>query len=67
MGPPPKTTEQLADEMAQDMAAAGQLAEPIVEAAAGYREKCKAAGFDEPVAQQMASDYHAGLLRLMLR
>lgn len=61
------TAEDTANAIAVDMALANQLAQPVIEAVAGYRERCKEAGFDDAAAQQMSVDYHAGLLRLMLR
>lgn len=64
---PEPTTEDVAQAMAEDLALANQLAQPVIEAVAGYRERCKAAGYDDVAAQQMSVDYHAGLLRTMLR
>lgn len=59
--------EQLVGELAEGLILAGMLSEPILDATAGYRSKCVAAGFAGPAAEQMSVDYHAGLLRLMLR
>lgn len=64
---PQATPEDTANAIAVDMALANQLAQPVIEAVAGYRAKCIEAGFDDAAAQQMSVDYHAGLLRLMLR
>lgn len=65
--PAKPTAEQLVDETARDLALAAQLCDPIIEAVAGYRAKCTDAGFAPDAAERMATDYHAGLLRLMLR
>ena len=35
---------------------------PIIEGAAGYREKCIAAGFNETAAEMMALQYHQALM-----
>ncbi len=34
----------------------------IIELSAGHRERCKEAGFSEPVAQEMAAAVHNGLI-----
>lgn len=38
-------------------------ASKMIEFAAGYREKCEAAGFSSEAATQMAVDLHRGLIR----
>lgn len=35
---------------------------PIIDSAAGYREKCIAAGFNETAAEMMALQYHQALM-----
>lgn len=66
-GKQPLSADELSAQVASELALASQLSEPVIEAAAGYRAKCADAGFAPDAAEQMSVDYHAGLLRLMLR
>lgn len=63
----PATLDEMVTKTVQELAIANALAEPILEAVAGYRAKAAEAGFTPVAAEQMSVDYHAGLLRLMLR
>lgn len=49
--------------VAAEMAKVSDLMAPALEAVVGYRAQCEAAGFSPTVAEFMALQYHAALLR----
>lgn len=52
---------------ARDMATAAELMEPVREAMSGYRAQLLDDGFSPETAERMTADYHAGMLRVILR
>lgn len=61
------TAADLAQQLATGLVQMGQALEPILEAVEGYRVRLEAAGYGDALARRMAADYHAALLRMLLK
>jgi len=57
----------LARLFAEGLAQIGVAMEPLTEAVEGYRARCERNGYSDAVSRGMAADYHAALLRMVMR
>lgn len=65
--PPTPSPGEVAAQLATAMAAIADGLAPLLEAVEGYRARLEAAGWGEGLARRMAADYHAALLRMVLK
>lgn len=59
--------DEIQNMLAEAVALFGQMLEPLTEAVDGYRVRLDALGYGDETARRMAADYHAALLRQMIR
>ncbi len=57
----------LANILASSLAGFSEAIRPLTEAVEGYREGLERLGYSEALARKMAADYHAALLRAVIR
>lgn len=62
-----KVADEMLPEVAQMMVQMLQVFEPIVEGVAGYKAKMIAAGFAEPVAEQLAITFHQAMITIFIK
>jgi hypothetical protein len=56
-----------ANAMASVMATIFEMVGPVIEATEGYRTKLESLGYPDSIARKMAGDYHAALLRMVIK
>lgn len=57
----------IAHTIAQQLAVLGEAIAPIQEAVEGYRVARVAEGYPDELARRMATDYHAALIKVLVR
>lgn len=65
--PAKQTPDDVANQIAVGLASMATMMAPVLEAVEGYRVRCEGAGYSSGLAQKMAADYHAAILRMYLK
>ena len=58
---------EMMDALAKGLAAIAETMQPLREAVEGYRAQMERDGYGDALARKMAADYHAALLRVVLK
>ncbi len=58
---------ELAQMVARSLSELGEALSPVLEAVDGYRAGLVRQGYGDGLARKMAADYHAALLRMLLK